>query len=211
MALRGRRRSSIRSLAMIPHILSPSFAADDSAISDEANIVESACATATSASQFPTTPSLSPLSDVHVSDYFTCTVVPRHNTSAANLHSSDTLLTTTTLPPCGLPSRKSSDDVITVSLNLEHLKWRLASGFFAYFLCGWGDGGQASLPFSSFWLTRPPVFSDGNSSPLCVRRFELDQVVAHALGTDFAADYHLTTMTSSVLFSGGICGYGVQP
>jgi hypothetical protein len=211
----GRRSSPVHSLAVIPHMLSPSFAADNSTISDEANIVvESAPATATPASRSTTTTtttSLSPLSDVHVSDYFTCTVVPRHGTSTANLHSSDTLLPTALPPSRGLSSRKSSDGVLTVSsLNLEHLKWRLASGFFAYFLCGWGDGGQACLPFFNFELTCPPVFSDGDSSPLCVRRFESHHVAAHDLDTDFTADYHLTTMTSSILFSGGVCGYGVQ-
>jgi hypothetical protein len=32
----------------------------------------------------------------------------------------------------------------------ERLMWRLASAFFAYFLCGWGDGGQYNLPSLSY-------------------------------------------------------------
>lgn len=160
--LRGRRRSSIRSLAAIPRITSAtSFAADDSAISDEANVIEnnqSPSAVTTPYSQSPTTPSLSPLSDAHVSDYFTSTAVPRHKTSTPILHSVEIQSPTITLQPSSLPSRRSSSaNLISgpsgTPPNLELLKWRLASGFFAYFLCGWGDGGEINLSFCDIWLT----------------------------------------------------------
>ncbi|KAF8226082.1 MFS general substrate transporter [Tricholoma matsutake] len=177
--LRGRRRSSVRPLAAVPLIsCATSFAADDSAISDEVNIIENKeCSSAVTStySQAATTPSLSLLSDAHVSDYFTSTAVPRHNTFAPILHSVEILSPTITLPPSGLLSRKSSLDNLRsdpqASSRLERLKWRLISGFFAYFLCGWGDGVTATvLPF-------------------------------------FTADYHLTSMTSSLLFFASTCGY----
>ncbi|KAF9459473.1 major facilitator superfamily domain-containing protein [Collybia nuda] len=51
------------------------------------------------------------------------------------------------------------------------MKWRLASGYFAYFLCGWGDGVTGTvLPY-------------------------------------FTAEFHLTAMTSSLLFAGSTCGF----
>lgn len=151
--LRGRRRSSVRPLAAVPLIsCATSFAADDSAISDEVNIIENKeCSSAVTStySQAATTPSLSLLSDAHVSDYFTSTAVPRHNTFAPILHSVEILSPTITLPPSGLLSRKSSLDNLRsdpqASSRLERLKWRLISGFFAYFLCGWGDGGNINI------------------------------------------------------------------
>lgn len=43
----------------------------------------------------------------------------------------------------------------------DRLKWRLASGFFAYFMCGWGDGGKLSDSLSmliSYDSTCPTIF-----------------------------------------------------
>jgi hypothetical protein len=182
--LRGRRRSSVRPLATVPLISSAtSFAADDSAISDEDNATknkENFSATTIFCSQSPTTPgpSLSPLSDAHVSDYFTSTVVPRHITShpASILHSVEILSPDITLSTSRLPSRSTSlanlsNDTLPI---LEHLKWRLASGFFAYFLCGWGDGGGIGLVFSTLCSLFSPLVSHGNSSSLCVKSFSLN-------------------------------------
>lgn len=156
--LRGRQRSSIHSLATIPRMTSaPSFAADDSAISDKAIVIEnkeSSCSVTTPRSQSPVTPSLSPLLDAHVSDYFTSTAVPRHKTSVPILPSAEILSPTVSLQLSSVSNRRpSSGNPINLSANpsgpsagsLELLKLRLSSGFFAYFLCGWGDGGEINF------------------------------------------------------------------
>ena len=173
--LRG-RRSSIRQLAALPHIsTAPPFAADDSAISDVIAPEDkpSSAATTITSSQSPTKPSLSPLLNAHVSDYFISTAVPRHNVSSRIIHSMEILAPTMTLPAGGslsshetpLPDLRSGSPV-----GLEHLKWRLASGFFAYFLCGWGDGGEIRLHFFDAQLTFFLSFiSNGDSSTLCVQ------------------------------------------
>ncbi|KAF8971543.1 major facilitator superfamily domain-containing protein [Flammula alnicola] len=49
------------------------------------------------------------------------------------------------LPPTALESQKApfgilSEEVVSNSFKVERLRWRLASGFFAFFMCGWGDG-----------------------------------------------------------------------
>jgi hypothetical protein len=160
--LRGRQRSSIHSLATIPRITSaPSFAADDSAVSDKAIVIEnneSSCAVTTPRSQSAATPSLSPLLDAHVSDYFISTAVPRHKTSVPILPSAEILSPTVSLQLNSVSSRgPSSGNPINLSANLsspsagspELLKLRLSSGFFAYFLCGWGDGGEINFFFAT--------------------------------------------------------------
>jgi hypothetical protein len=145
----------------------PSFAADDSddsAISDEVSTAlednESSSAatgpTNTTSSQSPTKPSLSPLSNAHVSDYFISTAVHRHNVSSSVIPPVEVLSPTMTLPTGGsLSSHQTSlaDLRSNSPAGLEHLKWRLASGFFAYFLCGWGDGGEIRLHSFDIQLT----------------------------------------------------------
>ncbi|KAF5377677.1 hypothetical protein D9615_005185 [Tricholomella constricta] len=145
--LRGRRRSSHLALNAVPRLFSPIVTApdsNDSAIYDEPDPIDASDTVYTpNTVESPSPPSLSPLSDAHVSDYFTCTSVDRQN-------GSPTLYTfipspTETIIGSGPPSRKASaasseTDVNDYSPDLERLKWRLASGFFSYFLCGWGDG-----------------------------------------------------------------------
>lgn len=71
--------------------------------------------------------------------------VPSKLVSAQHYHAVDadqpsspstTILESGRLSTSTLPSN--------VNPKLERLRWRLASGFFAYFLCGWGDGGTSS-------------------------------------------------------------------
>ncbi|GLB36387.1 hypothetical protein LshimejAT787_0306750 [Lyophyllum shimeji] len=147
--LRGRRRSSHRALDAVPRLLSsivPASSSNDSAISDEPISIphDTAEGVYTPDSSKTVTPaSLSPLSDAHVSDYFTSTAVGRHSSSAPVLYTL-TPSPTETLAR-SIPSRKTSlasteKDVSDRRSELERLKWRLTAGFFSYFLCGWGDG-----------------------------------------------------------------------
>lgn len=185
--LRG-QRSSDSSLATIPRVRVTSgttFAADDDAIANEAIIIKNKkdfyAVTATP----PATPSLSPLSDAHVSDYFTSTAVPRHKISVPTLPSAEILSPTITLQPSSISScRSSSGNLITdnpplpSASSLELLKWRLSSGFFAYFLCGWGDGGKINFSFFNNAGFIPSLVSDGHSSSLYVELFWLNDVSA---------------------------------
>ena len=77
-------------------------------------------------------PGLSPAIDAHMSNYSSKITIPRHHNTLQMVSSRiSTSLHAT------LASRKPKPEV-----KLERLRWRLASGFFAYFTCGWGDGGR---------------------------------------------------------------------
>jgi hypothetical protein len=171
--IRGRRRSSIHPLNTIPRPLSAtSTATDECAISDDSNALDMPdAASDTKSSQFYPPPSLSPLSDAHISDYFTSTAAPRHKNSAPPLYTLDTSSPTSTLAP-NLSRKTSTKSRSESSYFPSHgsMKWRLASGYFAYFLCGWGDGGKNNM--GSFTLALsffiPSPFSDRDSLALSV-------------------------------------------
>lgn len=144
--LRERRRSSIHSLSAIPRLFSSASPPDESALSDDPPPSDALCVNPGARSSELDPPSLSPLSDAHVSDYFTSTV-PRHNSAAPMLYTFGPSSPSETIVYSGPSSHKVSSGNLRsespVSLYpLEHLRWRLASGFLAYFLCGWGDGGK---------------------------------------------------------------------
>jgi hypothetical protein len=105
---------------------------------------------------------ISPLSHAHVSDYATKMVVPRHHgcsgsTIDFNLISSPTTPQSSS-STTAVHSRKGSYDdlalknplsegygvipAISEVKTVERMKWRLAAGYFAFFMCGWGDGGK---------------------------------------------------------------------
>ncbi|KAF8078369.1 major facilitator superfamily domain-containing protein [Lyophyllum atratum] len=142
--LRGRRRSSHLSLNAVPRLFSPiTPASNDSAILDEPALLEISDSDYTPDSSNTSTPhSLSPLCNAHVSDYFTSTSVARQNGSAPVLYTLAPPPTKTLVRPRSKTSSTSSATDVNhrSSSELERLKWRLTSGFFAYFLCGWGDG-----------------------------------------------------------------------
>ncbi|KAF8971544.1 hypothetical protein BDZ97DRAFT_1753335 [Flammula alnicola] len=90
-------------------------------------------------------PSISPLSNVRMSEYATTVNVPRHQSSSAFQPYSD-YSPYSSAPPTAVNSRapsptKELDDYDEDFIdNHDRLKWRLASGFFACFMGGWADG-----------------------------------------------------------------------
>jgi hypothetical protein len=81
-----------------------------------------------------------------MSDYESKIIIPRHHNTLHMLAMSDASSPTST-PPHSAGRKLSSfttliGDSKPVLVKLERLRWRLASGFFAYFICGWGDGGK---------------------------------------------------------------------
>ncbi|KAF7784749.1 hypothetical protein Agabi119p4_914 [Agaricus bisporus var. burnettii] len=102
---------------------------------------------------------ISPLSHAHVSDYASKLTVPRHHDSkgkTADYKEPPTpILGQESTPTTAVSSRKGSyDELISGTTRasaepvdgggttrpFERMKWRLAAGFFAFFMCGWGDG-----------------------------------------------------------------------
>lgn len=117
----------------------------------------------------PVVAHISPLSHAHVSDYASKMIVPRHQDSTGGSHVE---LEMTSLPPTpggsstvttgttAVNSRRASCEVLLGSSTptaewskgplafgevkepSERMKWRLAAGYFAFFMCGWGDGSK---------------------------------------------------------------------
>lgn len=164
-----RRRSLISSLTVVPQYLpeSPSCAPEDSAVfdSDETDQYEIKTIPVEFSTEF-VVPVLSPVTDVHMSDYESKITIPRHRNTLHMIATSDTDASspTSTLPHSA--GRKLSFAALIgqskpVLVKLERLRWRLASGFFAYFVCGWADGGKLfkkqefrrTCSFTSFLVT----------------------------------------------------------
>ncbi|TFK41367.1 major facilitator superfamily domain-containing protein [Crucibulum laeve] len=144
-SLRSRRRSSINPLAAVPRLLaSNSSDVEGSAISDEPNKT-SEVALGVDCAPKPAIPRLSPLLNAHMPDYASKITVPRHHDTLPTLEMYEISSPSSTSPPTAIESRKASfldfhEGTTTLSPKLERMRWRLASGFFAYFMCGWGDG-----------------------------------------------------------------------
>ncbi len=104
---------------------------------------------------------ISPLRHAHVSDYAPKMIVPRHQDSLGSTIDyslcSTSVSPRTPSPPTGMNSRKGSYDDLLSNMHtlqrysgavhererkekFERMKWRLAAGYFAFFMCGWGDG-----------------------------------------------------------------------
>jgi hypothetical protein len=134
-----RRRSFINSLTVVPQYLpeSPSCAPEDSAVfdSDEIDQHEIINTPLESSANF-VMPVLSPVTDAHISDYESKITIPRHHNTLYMIATSDASSPTSTSPYSAIGESKP------ILVKLERLRWRLASGFFAYFICGWGDGGK---------------------------------------------------------------------
>jgi len=141
--LRERRRSSINPLTVVPRLFSSgqSSIQDGSAIMDEDDppqVIQSARSVAV--------PPLSTLKHAQLPDHASKIMIPRHYGTLPVLNTYDITSPTSSSPPTAFDSRKASLESLSVPtipdvLTMERLRWRLASGFFAYFLCGWGDGG----------------------------------------------------------------------
>ena len=145
-----RRRSFISSLTVVPQYLpeSSSCAQEDSAVfdseSDETDQHEIVTTPVEYSTEF-VAPVLSPITDAHMSDYESKVIIPRHHNTLLMIAMSNSPSPTPTSPHP--PGRKFSftahiGESKPSLAKLERLRWRLASGFFAYFICGWGDGGK---------------------------------------------------------------------
>ncbi|KAG6845659.1 hypothetical protein H0H87_005866 [Tephrocybe sp. NHM501043] len=85
---------------------------------------------------------VSSLSNAHLSDYTTSTAIHRRDTfMTTSLKSpAETIVESHSPIHKGSPGSSVTEFIGDEPEPLEWLKFRLASGFFAYFLCGWGDG-----------------------------------------------------------------------
>lgn len=102
---------------------------------------------------------ISPLRHAHMSDYAPKMTIPKHQDSLRSSidfsSCSATISPRDSTPPTRRNSRKGSYDNESLSNThslqhyggavqdqerFERMKWRLSSGYFAFFMCGWGDG-----------------------------------------------------------------------
>lgn len=132
--LRERRRSSVNSLVPMPRLFLTSKH-EPSPVFDEVDFLDSTTSTIIPSCSRCTTPTAptsahlrNPQIDIHCED----SLPPAYSIPSS--------------PTSPLPSKRSSvSELLNVSdggePKHERLRWRLASGFLAYFLCGWGDGG----------------------------------------------------------------------
>ena len=142
-----RRRSFVNSLAVVPQYLpeSSSCVPEDSAVFDSDENDHEIITTPLESSTEFVVPVLSPVADAHMSDYESKITIPRHHNTLHMIATCDASSPTSTSPHSA--SRKLSFTALIgeskpVVVKLERLRWRLASGFFAYFICGWADGGK---------------------------------------------------------------------
>ena len=137
-----RRQSFINSLTVVPQYLreSSSCAPEDGAVfdSDETDRHEIVTIPVESSTNF-VVPILSPVNDAYMSDYESKITIPRHNNTLLMIAASYSSSSTPTSPH---PADRKPSFIGDSKPVLERLRWRLASGFFAYFICGWGDGGK---------------------------------------------------------------------
>lgn len=168
--LRGRRRSSIRTLNPIPALFSAiSSASHGSALCDEPDapgVISSRSQPVHNAAFV----ALSPLSSVHMSGHSTNIQITRHHDiPLSTIHDASP---SSSLPSSAFNSRKPSlleladNQVLTPYPQVEHMKLRIVSAFFVYFLCGWGDGGLACNLFFALYLTLHISYSDGDRATL---------------------------------------------
>jgi hypothetical protein len=149
-----------------------SCAFEDNAVfdSDEPDQHEIVTTLVESSTEF-VVPVLSPVTDAHKSDYESKITIPRHHNTLHMIAASDS---SSPSPISSHPAdRKLSFTALIreskpIPVKLERLRWRLASGFFAYFICGWGDGSKFSSKSKKFAEhTHSPRFkSPALSSPV---------------------------------------------
>jgi hypothetical protein len=167
--------------------------ADESALEDEIELTPSDAGLLTSTGDLSASSELdsrtieiSPLSHAHVSDYAPKLTVPRHQDSKGKTadykEPSTPISGPNSTPTTAVNSRKGSYEELTsgtrhasseptdgggATRRFERMKWRLAAGFFAYFMCGWGDGSKltgSSLLSIDFIHTERVSFSYWNGS-----------------------------------------------
>ena len=126
------RRSSSNSIHSIPRLFPNTPSRDD----QSEGLLRSPSPT-------DSLPPLSPLVNAQLPDYASRMIIPRHDDKVSVINTDvyhmplpyNTSLATS--PQKSSLSVSDEDNCI-----MERIRWRLASSFFAYFLLGWGDGGQ---------------------------------------------------------------------
>lgn len=141
ITLRARRNSSARPVVSYP----PSTATLLVSAKDIPTMVPVTRSPSPDSMAVQALTSISPLTSVHMSDYDTTVNLARHY--GLNMpRASDDFSPSPSSTPTAVNSRAASPtkelDDIDDSASSDNLRWRLASGFFACFACGWGDGGK---------------------------------------------------------------------
>ena len=150
--LHERRRSSVNSISGIPKLSPTSQCAphDSSAIVDDDDH-PGALSSADNGHSVYVAPTLSTLTHVQLPDHASKVNIARHYHSLPNVNPSQASSPSASSPPTPIDSDKTSLMLLSngepdhTRLKVVRLRWRLASGFLAYFLCGWGDGGGFML------------------------------------------------------------------
>lgn len=145
-ALRGRRRSSIRPQNLLPLLFTsggPAPNQNESAIADDSAPPE--YPSKDSDVSPPPSTLISPITHAHVSGHSSSFSTSRHQ-DALSIHKSEITVSPTVSPSTTVVSDDSYFEAKRTSSRDLRLKYRLASVIFLYFLNGWGDGGNASIP-----------------------------------------------------------------
>ncbi|KIL71036.1 hypothetical protein M378DRAFT_6885 [Amanita muscaria Koide BX008] len=186
--LRGRRRSTIHLINSVPKIFASVSPTPDDNTSEKLLAVDEPAVKSSAIDIAPTLTSLTlPFpSNAHLPDFATRFTVPRHSdTSLSPVDISSPLVSPVTSPTTSPPiSRKASLAELLPEKNVhvhekspkqERLKWRLAAGFFAFFLSGWGDGVTATVI--------PYLMTDFHLSPMTLSLLYLGTTIGFALST----------------------------
>ena len=147
-----RRRNSVNPISGIPELFPTSQCVphDTSAIVDDDDD-SGALSSADNGHAIHVTPTLSTLAHVQLPDNASKVNMARHYHSLPNITTSQASSPSSSSPPTAFDSDKPSLVLLSAGesdhtdLKMVRLRWRLASGYFAYFLCGWGDGGGSTL------------------------------------------------------------------
>ncbi|KJA25980.1 hypothetical protein HYPSUDRAFT_64204 [Hypholoma sublateritium FD-334 SS-4] len=141
--LRERRRSSVNTLAAVPRLFTTCYQ-DHKPVFDENDHTDSS--TVTSLPEDLTPPAVPALARLRLCGKDSKIDVPQkcHDDLPA-VYICEVSSPSSSSPTSTIPSRKSSVTMLPKTpeedtAKFERLKWRLASAYFAYFLCGWGDG-----------------------------------------------------------------------
>ena len=215
--LRERRRSSVNQVNDIPKLFPTGQCAphDSNAIVDDDDH-PGALSSADNGHQVYVAPTLSTLTHVQLPDHASKVNIARHYHSLPYINASQASSPSASSPPTALDNDKASLMLLSngepdhTDLKMVRLRWRLASGFFAYFVCGWGDGG-------GFMLSRPaPIHSkliyflsiSVTGTVLPCKSYSRDSIqpLTEILYSDFRDEFHITFMLSSLLYAGGTLG-----
>ncbi len=207
-SLRGRRRSSIHPLHGTPFLFRTSTSqGDDVAVFDGPTAVDSPEADSLGFNTIRTLPPTNPSfpSNAHLPDLATTITIPRHSdrtTPPVDVYTPTTPSSTMPSPgPKAFVSGPIPENVHNLQ-KLERLKWRLAAGSLTFFLCGWGDGGTSR----QFFLHHQIDYHNSDCDRLTMFVYATIYLYRTHRSTDFMTDFHLSSMTLSLLYLGSTCG-----